>query len=91
MSRTKAPVNHVVGLECQASPVTGHIRSQIGGENFLYGFKAAWRGRSRRRLGGLAVAPAAAPAPAGQTPVGWREEISQGAAYTRGSHEAAAT
>jgi len=42
-------------------------------ENFLYGFKAALRGRSRRRLGGLASTPAAAPAPAALTPAGWRE------------------
>ncbi len=31
------------------------------------------KGRSRRRLGRLAYAPAGAPAPAGQTPVSWRE------------------
>ena len=42
-------------------------------ENFLYGFKAAPRGRSRRRLGALAFAHAAAPATAGLAPVGWRE------------------
>jgi len=33
-------------------------------ENFLYGFKAAPRGRSRRRLGAHAFAPAGAPATA---------------------------
>ena len=43
-------------------------------ENFLYGFKAAPRGRSRRHLGALAVTHAAAPATAGPTPVGWREK-----------------
>jgi hypothetical protein len=42
-------------------------------ENFLYRFKAAPQGRSRRRLGGLAYAPADAFASAGLTPVGWRE------------------
>ena len=36
-------------------------------------FKAAPWGRSRRRHGAQAVAPAGAPAPAGPTPVGWRE------------------
>ena len=42
-------------------------------ENFLYVFKAAPRGRSRRRHGAQAVTPAATPATAGPTPVGWRE------------------
>ncbi len=36
-------------------------------EDFLYGFKAAPRGRSRRRHGALAFAPAGAPAPAAPT------------------------
>ena len=36
--------------------------------------KAAPEGRPRRRRGGLASAPARAPAPAGRTPVGWREK-----------------
>jgi hypothetical protein len=35
-------------------------------ENFLYGFKAAPRGRSRRRQGALAVALAGAPLRPGQ-------------------------
>jgi hypothetical protein len=34
----------------------------MGPENFLYGFKAAPKGRSHRRLGRLSRAPAAAPA-----------------------------
>jgi hypothetical protein len=41
--------------------------------DFLYGFKAAPRGRSRRRRGALAFAPAGAPATAAPTPGGWRE------------------
>jgi len=44
--------------------------------SFLYGFKAAPRGRSRRRLGALACAPAGAPATAAPTPVGWRGAVS---------------
>ena len=42
-------------------------------ENFLYRFKAAPRGRSRRRLGAQAVAPATAPRRPAKQPVGWRE------------------
>ncbi len=42
-------------------------------ENFLYGFQGGPPGRSRRRHGALAFAPADAPATAAPTPVGWRE------------------
>jgi hypothetical protein len=42
--------------------------------DFLYGFKAAPRGRTRRRHGAHASAPAGAPAPAAPTPGGWREK-----------------
>ena len=69
------------GGRVRASPDGGHRESPGSVRNFLYGCKAAPRGRSRRRLGGLVVALAAAPAPFGQTtPVGWREQILIGAA-----------
>src|SRR6185437_4439532 len=42
-------------------------------ENFLYGFQGGPPGRSHRRHGAHASAPAAAPATAAPTPVGWRE------------------
>ena len=63
----------------QLGPLSLHRTDRTGCaeprcENFLYGFKAAPRGCSRRRLGALAVAPAAAPATAGPTPGGWREK-----------------
>ena len=45
-------------------------------ENFLYGFKAAPRGRTRRRHGAHASASAGARTPAAPTPVGWRERRS---------------
>lgn len=41
-------------------------------ENFLYRFKAAPRGRLRRRHGRRSRAPADAPARLASTPVGWR-------------------
>ena len=47
-------------------------------ENFLYGFKAAPRGRSRRRLGRLSQAPAPLPPGWPLTPVGWRERQRRG-------------
>lgn len=47
-------------------------------ENFLYGFKAAPRGRSRRRLGRLVVAPAYGSRSSRSRPGGWREEIGKG-------------
>ncbi len=43
-------------------------------ENFLYGYPAAPRGRSRRQHGAHAAALAGALATAAPTPVGWREE-----------------
>src|SRR5262249_58029407 len=42
-------------------------------ENFLYGFKAAPQGRSRRRHGGQAYPPADAPPPARPAPGGRRD------------------
>jgi hypothetical protein len=53
-------------------------------------FKAALRGRSRRRRGALAVAPAGGSAPAGPAPVGWREGHSFGAAEVQAVTRAAA-
>jgi hypothetical protein len=47
------------------APVCPHVCPH-GCENFLYGFKAARRGRSRRRLGAQAVALADAPLRPGQ-------------------------
>jgi len=44
-------------------------------ENFLYGFQGGPPGRSRRRHGAHAYAPAGAPATAALTPGGWRESI----------------
>ena len=61
-------VKHQAG---QDSPAQVLPRSLC--ENFLYGFKAAPRGRSRRRHSAHASAPAGAPATAAPTPVGWRE------------------
>jgi len=46
--------------------------------SFLYGFKAAPRGRSRRRHAALASVPAGTPATAAPTPVGWRERRNAG-------------
>ncbi len=46
-------------------------------ENFLYYFKAAARGRSRRRHGRHSRAPADAPARLASTPVGWRGNLSR--------------
>ena len=53
--------------DCNVKHLPGQDnRASIGVcDNFLYGFKAAPRGRSRRRLGGLVVAHADAPAPPG--------------------------
>ena len=60
--------------------------------DFLYGFKAAPRGRSRRRLGSLAVAPADAPAPAGQNHAGRLARRDQdGCRLNRGEGPGAAT
>ena len=42
-------------------------------EKFLYGFQGGPPGRSRRRHGAHAVAPAGAPTTAAPTPVGWRD------------------
>ena len=53
--------SHGVAYQAEPDKVPG-LLAVCACENFLYGFKAAPRGRSRRRLGGLAVAPA----PAGQ-------------------------
>jgi len=47
-------------------------------EKFLYGFQGGPPGRTRRRLGVQAYAHAAASAPAGPAPVGWRERQNTG-------------
>ena len=59
-------------------------------ENFLYGFKAAPRGRTRRRHGGLVVAHADAPAPPGPDAGRLARKARRGAPEPRGSHGAAA-
>jgi hypothetical protein len=41
MSRITAPVNHVVGLQCQASTGTGQSWLRPACDKFLYGFKGA--------------------------------------------------
>jgi hypothetical protein len=62
---------HAESVRSSGRPVVRSLSGRVC-ENFLYYFKAAPRGRSRRRLGALAYAPADAPAPAGPAPVGWR-------------------
>ncbi len=52
-------------------------------ENFLYVFKAArWAARAAASAA-FASAPAGAPATAGQTPVGWREDLGDRRAAVR--------
>ena len=58
-----------------------------GADNFLCRFKAA---RRAARAADSAARPSLPLRPAKTTPVGWREETREGAASTRGSHEAAA-
>jgi hypothetical protein len=52
-------------------------------ENFLYGFKAARRAARAAATAASASAPAGAPAAAGQTPVGWREDLDERRAAVR--------
>lgn len=75
MARMDARCSRSVSGRLICDVATAAVRSC---EKFLYVFKAARPGRSRRRLGGLASAPAGAPAVAGLTPVGWREGAEAG-------------
>jgi hypothetical protein len=79
-------VKHQAGQHTLTAPILNQTC-----DKFLYGFKAAPRGRSRRRLGGMVALPLPLTRSRPKTPVGWREETLTGAAITRGSHEAAAT
>ena len=49
-------------------------RCSLTCENFLYVFKAAPRGRTRRRHGGRPALPLELPCRTAPTPVGWRED-----------------
>jgi hypothetical protein len=71
--------------ECRGSLDGGHVCADVAlmlrrclCENFLYGFKAAPRGRSRRQLGRLSQAPAPLPPGWPLTPAGWRESRTRG-------------
>ena len=84
-------VAHQLADECRASLDGGHGgATRCVCENFLYGFKAAPRGRSRRRLGRRGRAPAAAPARPASGARSAGAKGKDGAAETRGSHGAAA-
>ena len=63
---------------CRSSSVRISVRFQGGPP-----------GRSRRRLGVLAYAPAKAPAPAGPAPVGWRERRNSGRSTRSKFHSSA--
>ena len=75
----RANVKHQLAGEWKASPGTrqhphGHLCRRSSCENFLYRFKAAPRGRSRRRHGRHSRAPAPLPRSWPLTPVSWRED-----------------
>ena len=80
-------LSHISRRRTRATrPVSDWAVSPQLWENFLYRFKAAPRGRSRRRHGGAAGLPLTLPLRPAPTPVGWREKrTSVGAATARQS------